>query len=69
MLQRRMDERRATAGVIAATIINAAPFRGEGKAVSPLDIYPDDRKETQRQSAEQQEAMLRAFFGRFKKKT
>jgi hypothetical protein len=63
-----MEERRATFGVLVATMINAAPFRGEGKAVSPYDIYPDPDAQAQRQSPEEQEALLRGFFSRFKKK-
>jgi len=63
-----MEERRSTFGVLAATMINSAPFRGEGKALSPLDIYPDPDAQPQRQTPEQQEAMLRGFFSRFKKK-
>jgi predicted small lipoprotein YifL len=63
-----MEQRRHEFGMLCAVIANSNPFGG-GKAKGPLDFYPDERRQTQRQSAEEQESLLRSFFSRFKKKT
>jgi len=62
-----MAERRESFGMLCAVFANCNAF-GDGKARSPKDFYPDFDEEPTRQTPEQQEAMLRAFFARFKKK-
>jgi hypothetical protein len=64
-----MEQRRHEYGMLCAVIANSNPFGGGGQAKSPYDFYPDERRDAQRQSAEEQEILLRGFFSRFKTKT
>ena len=66
LLERRREEQRTdfiVAGVVAAAIYNANPFRGkDAKAVGPLDFVPEYLKGKgsgeKRQSIRQQVAVL-----------
>jgi hypothetical protein len=70
MLERRMEERRQTVGLLAATIVNTAPFGGKDRQpLTALDFFPDHRKqemprESYRQTAEDHEKILTAIFKR-----
>lgn len=58
------------AGIVAAAIYNANPFRGAGaKLVNPLDFVPDyDRKPAPAQTREQQLAIMRSIGEAWKKR-
>lgn len=70
LLERRVEDRRQTVGLLAATIVNTAPFGGKREATSPYDFFPDQRRreETARvirwQTPEDHEKILTAIFQR-----
>jgi hypothetical protein len=71
MLERKMEDRRQTVGLLAATIVNAAPFGSRDREpVTASDFFPDYRKkeiparEGYRQTAEDHERILTAIFKR-----
>jgi hypothetical protein len=71
LLERRMEDRRQTVGLLAATIVNSAPFGGKDRqALTPLDFFPDHRKQeapvrpSWRQTPEDHAKILTAIFKR-----
>jgi len=64
LLERKREQDKLAflqAGIVAASIYNANPFRGQGaKAVDPLDFVPGYQKQTRQQTvAEQVQALTR----------
>jgi hypothetical protein len=71
LLERRIEEQNRAqfnAGLVAAAIVNAAPFREKGsEPVDPIDFVPDyarrRREATKPQTVEQQIAILTSILG------